>query len=396
MLRQNRIRGLALSAVLILGVGLRGATPTVHPRIVTTPPPNTITLTGLTINPGFIIAMYNLAVQTPNRIINTLPPDLQQWASFVNISMNNPAGPQSPFFHLTVQYQNCQGISYVGDAGVITSLAPIPNGPSTLNGAQIQVYNSSFALPNPSGVQASPCFQSSIFSQFSNPNQILQAVQQLMQTTFLVCLQECTKAGAVFGTPVCTTVQFFNQSSTNVVAAPIIITPHNNPVCTNLPLFVWTEAMAPGMLSSAISYRFELSQGENPGDPIIQTIMIPAGQVYYQWKASDHQLLPNIKYWFRVTALNATGSPLASGGNGSNVWKWFLINCTQSNGVTLLDVDGWCRTAVAAEPSLAKIKLQLDLMKIQSLINPSDITNDIYTEIKNGNDVVTGVQVSTH
>ena len=79
-----------------------------------TPPPAVAT-TGLTINPGLILTMYNLANQTPNKIVNQLPPDLLKWASFVNIAVNNlSGGPATPYWHLTVESNGCQDITYIG------------------------------------------------------------------------------------------------------------------------------------------------------------------------------------------------------------------------------------------------------------------------------------------
>src|SRR5271170_2073326 len=109
MLSLKHFKALLLVTTLVTGSSLK-ANPVGH--IVPTPaPPPAMLMTGLSIDPGFIISMYNQAVQTPNMIVNQLPPDLQQFASFVNIAIVNNTGQMAkPMFHMTVQYQNCQGI----------------------------------------------------------------------------------------------------------------------------------------------------------------------------------------------------------------------------------------------------------------------------------------------
>ena len=126
----HRIIGVTvLTALLVQGGTLFGVQNHIIRRHVTAPPP--IQTTGLTINPGFILTMYNVAVQTPNKIVNNLPPDLLKWASFVNIAVTN-TGPVSvtPFWHLTVETNGCQAITYSGgDTGVAAPAATL-TGPS--------------------------------------------------------------------------------------------------------------------------------------------------------------------------------------------------------------------------------------------------------------------------
>src|ERR1039457_7161881 len=90
---------LALCACLMVCQALSAAqSQTRLRRRVETP---NITITGITINPGFIISMYNVAIQSYN-IVGTLPSNLKQWASFVNIAVHNSGKPDYPYFHLTV------------------------------------------------------------------------------------------------------------------------------------------------------------------------------------------------------------------------------------------------------------------------------------------------------
>jgi hypothetical protein len=384
MLINKQFKALALAALVGISAGLPAtATPT-----------SPFSLTGFTVNPAFIISIYNVAKQNNNQVTQ-LPPDLIKYDSVVQILVNNTgSSAASPYFKLVVTDVSCGSI--LVNSGILTTINPVGPGVTPIGAASLMVYNNSF-----NSTTVNQCFQNQIQNNFQDPSQLQQAINQLINTTFTVCLELCDSSGNLIaaspGKQVqqCAPLQFFNQQSSNVTTIPILIYPHNNGINTFLPYFVWAPASKMGVDPSSIRYRIEIMEGD-PGNPVYERIQFPEirpGQTFYQWSAGHRNLKAGTKYYWRAIGLDSTNNPIGGNGDsGYNITKWFEIEDGVQVAVTLGDVDDWVRAASAGEPG---IKEMLDKMTVSGVINPASLGDQLYQQLKSGKATVVGVDVST-
>jgi hypothetical protein len=357
-------------------------------KAVPPPPTATFNTTGFTLNPAFILSVFNVVKQN-NNLVTQWPSDLAKYNAVVQISVVNTSTIAGhPYFSIQVSDPGCGLLFDTASAGpgLITTINPVGPGAATLGAGSFQTagnWGSGYTVPQ--------CFIDEVSNGFSDPSKIQSAINKFINTPFTICVQQRDSLGNAIGSPVCTQFVLFNQQSGNIVSVPILIYPHNNVLFSALPMFTWTPAQKPGLDPSKISYRIEITENDASGEPI--RISIPAGQTFYQWSAADRELKVGTKYHWKAIALDPTGNPIGgSGDSGWNTTKWFEVQAGQQAAITLNDVDAIVRKSVEGD---AALKAALAKLKISSVSDPANLSDDIYSQLKNGKATVTGVDIGT-
>jgi hypothetical protein len=150
------------------------------------------------------------------------------------------------------------------------------------------------------------------------------AVNELEQLQLVICLEPSTQGGSLLGgEEACTEASVFEAPPSQLTTSAIEVYPNNTTISMPMPSFIWTPAMYNGS-SIGLEYELVLSQSVN-GNPWY-SVLIPSGQTYYQWQATDRALQAGTTYYWHVVVIQAS-SNLPVGGQNGQGWiapqSWF-------------------------------------------------------------------------
>ncbi|MES2201786.1 MAG: hypothetical protein V4498_06010 [candidate division FCPU426 bacterium] len=394
-----KIKSLIRTALAAAGLSLAA-----HAAAVIQP----VQIVAFTLNPALLISLANVASQNSG-VITEYPADLNPAVLQVTLA-NHTAYEYAPCFAVEItepggnyscsEETSLDAVTLVR-GGMITLKTPLNPGETRLCSAADFVVSGTF-----SG-NVNQCFQKDLEDQFKSSgdsgeggsggggSSTQSSVTGLLKKNFQVCLRQVDCSSGAPGSPypgsvpACDRFSVFNAQPGNIASVPILIYPHNNEVPTPLVNFSWTPAMHMTLRQDQISYFLEVME-EDPSTEPIQRIRIPAGQIFYVWGASDRDLRSGVKYYYRVRCLDGNGNPFGGrDGSGSNMVKWFTIK-SQGNFMTLSDLDRIVRAAARGQVSVSQ---KLDALKIKNLVDPANLSDPLFQQLKDGRARITGIAV---
>lgn len=296
------------------------------------PAPATFQISDLTFDHAMLFNMANSALNNPQGLIENFNAGADAGVVSVNLHNSGSVAGFAYFIPIVRQYAsgaNCGGVIATGPLlqtryliqpgqTVMANVSDIElvsgesyNGTGICQSIQNQLQG------NFGGNGGSGGGKSNALSAAGN------VVNQLNQLQLSVCLELATSSGSPQGEEACTSMSIFASPPSQNTTSSMEIYPNNTTVSSPLPNFIWTPAMFEGS-TLGLEYELVLSQSVN-GNPWYG-VMIPSGQTFYQWQATDRALSSGQKYWWHVVVLQSgTGRPV--GGTNGQGWiapqSWF-------------------------------------------------------------------------
>jgi hypothetical protein len=346
--------------------------------------PMSVDVSGFKINPQLIISLYNVAQQS-NGTITSYPANLDPAVITVGLKNNDAQNSASPCFRVDVYDPNQSAPVVTG--GELSLKVPLNPGEMRVATANDFIASGSF----------NGTISQSLKDEFSDFKDVDSAkigklVDTLLKRKYRICLVPIAcGGGAAVGNSSCDIFTLFTGNPMGDCSVAMLVYPHNNPIYSAFPTFVWAPAQNRSCSQDKLSYQIEVMKDEEGAAPFAR-VKTAAGASFYQWQAGDPILERGHKYYWRVVGLDCSGTPFCGpSGRGWNIIKWFTFE-DQAGGChySLADIDDYIRKNASAE---IQGKLKAYVAKVLS--KPNGLTDPFVCRLLSGQAKLNSIEFQT-